>query len=334
MRVLYTFGYGNGSPRDRMSERRPNLTKPRHTAGHMAGKNSNGNGQDDDDLPENVTRIPTLAERDRMRREAEKAARAAQKAAARSGHHEPIFNLPPFTKKLLGIIIGVHLVMFGLEQFAPKIYFLAMVHLGLVPVRYTMFEFGWPNLGAVLVSPVSHMFLHGGWMHLFMNTTMMLAFGAGLEKYGMKAKPLFWFFIITGVIGAVGHFILNPFSTSPLVGASGGISGMFAGIVMTMQRYRVIKPGFKALLPFIAVWVGISILFGVIGMPGDENVNIAWADHVVGFIAGMVLFNRFVPPTFGLYHPETGAPLRHPDEHDARPERDKTDDDDRGPTIH
>lgn len=306
----------------------------------MAGKNGNGHGHDDgddphndDDLPDNVTRIPTLAERDRMRREAEKAARAAQKAAAKAGQHEPIFNLPPFTKKLLATIIGIHLVVFGLEQLEPKLYTIVLIYGGLIPVHYLAPPPDLLGKLTLLTAPFTHMFLHGNWMHLFMNAMMMLAFGAGLEKYGMRAKPLFWFFIATGVIGAAGHFILNPQSISPLIGASGGISGMFAGIVMTMQRYRIIKPGFKALLPFIAVWVGISVLFGMVGMPGDDSgMNIAWADHVVGFMAGLVLFNRFVPPTFGLYHPETGAPLRHPDEHDQPPGGNK--DDKPGPTIH
>ena len=125
-------------------------------AGKKGNKNSGENGQEpDDELPENVTRLPTLAERDRMRRDAEKAARAAQKAAKRHGHHEPIFNLPPFTKKLLGVIIGIHLIVFGLEQFAPEIYFRTIMSLGMVPARYTAMDIGWE----ALVSPFSHMFL-------------------------------------------------------------------------------------------------------------------------------------------------------------------------------
>ena len=131
------------------------------------------------------------------------------------------------------------------------------------------------------------MFLHGGWLHLGMNVLMLVAFGAGIERVVSKGDFLNIFFL-SGLIGAAAQFMLDPASTIPMVGASGAVSGFFGAILIIMQRNGQL--GMSARLwPFILLWVGISVLFGLMGSPvgGDDYANIAWAAHLGGFFVGL-----------------------------------------------
>lgn len=261
----------------------------------------NKNGHDDSDN-ENVTRFPDPRER----REAEHRLRAANDRATPKG--EPILNLPPMIKALCIALIAVHIPV-GILQFLAgdpahppanpvygEIYGWILDNFGFFVLRYTGdMPFGWQGI----VSPVSHMFLHGGWLHLTVNVTMFAAFGAGLERV-IGGRKLAALFIATGAIGAFVHaFIymvygasgsaaLFPHPEAPLVGASGGISGLFGGVLM-MANDKGLMGGYKRLVPFVVIWILISVFFGFFGMPGAEG-PIAWTTHIGGFIAGLLLY--------------------------------------------
>lgn len=243
---------------------------------------SGGNGKDHDESQDlsNVTRFPAEAER----RDLEKA-RLANEAAARRLKHEPIFNLPPVTKLFCFVLIVIQLAMCALEFVMPEWRNAIFQSLAFVPARYTGgMEFGWQGIA----SPLTHMLLHGGWLHLGMNVATLAAFGAGLEKF-FGGRKLVALFVVSGIAGAFAHFALYPAATNPLIGASGGISGLFGGILMMAHSRGMMDGGKKMLIAFIAIWVGISLFFGFFGMPGQEG-EIAWTTHIGGFIAGLLLF--------------------------------------------
>jgi len=241
-------------------------------------KNKNkGNGHDDN----NISEFPkSLKERDTLRRKKEKAEKEAKKSKE---PQEPIFNLPDVVKWLCLIMIAVHVV----RQFLPEgldgqIFY----SLAVVPVRY----FGDMNFGwEAIVSLVTHIFIHGGWLHLLMNMAMLLAFGAGLEKEIGHKKTLLIFFV-SAVLGAIAHILFLPDSFRPMIGASGGVSGMFGAILITMQMNGAMGQGYRKLMPFILLWVGISLFFGIFGMSGTGGHGIAWTTHIGGFFAGLLLF--------------------------------------------
>lgn len=236
--------------------------------------NGQGNGHDRQDDEEKIVRLPTLVERDRMRREKEK-------AGADQHPHPPLINLPPATKVLLGMMVAVHLVIvFALSVSQQEWVYM---HLGFVPGRFTgeaPFDI-WAGL-----SLVTHMFVHGGWLHLAMNGVMLAAFGAGIERW-MGARRMVLFFLLTGLCGAACHFVLNAHSVFPVVGASGGLSGLFAAAIVMINRGRGDIGGRFGMIPFVILWIGISIAFGMIGSP--DGSPIAWAAHVGGFVGGFAL---------------------------------------------
>lgn len=214
---------------------------------------------------------------------------AEDRRALAAAEHQPILRLPPTIKALCGII----LVIFAAQQLLPADLANELVWWGgFVPARYSGVA---PFDAAAIWTPLTHALLHGGWMHIGMNIGMLMAFGAGLEKQ-RGAKNLLFIFIVSTLGGAVTQFAFYSDSTMPMIGASGGISGLFGAALMAMAQQATHhdprwRTRLKHVMPFVAVWIGISVFFGVFGMPG-ENQPVAWAAHVGGFLAGMVAATR------------------------------------------
>ncbi len=255
----------------------------------MAKKNGHDDSEDS-----NIAKFPDSRER----REIERRFRVANDQKPPS---EPILNLPPMVKWLCVALIAIQAAVWVLELLPDDMHGLDIVdwlvgNFGFFVLRYTGgMPFGWQGI----VSPVTHMFLHGGWLHLAVNIATLAAFGAGIERT-VGSKRLAVLFFATGIIGAFVHAVvyivygasgnaaLFPHPEAPLVGASGGISGLF-GAVLMMAQERGLMGGYAKLLPFVAIWVLISVFFGFFGMPGAEG-PIAWTVHIGGFIAGLLLY--------------------------------------------
>lgn len=196
-----------------------------------------------------------------------------------SGRIAPLINLPPFTKYFIGLILAIHLVITFLlsEDVAAHIY----TTYGFVPAFWNS-EF--PFKLVMLLTPLTHMFLHGSWLHIAMNGMMMMAFGSGVER-GIGAKKMIFIFIFSGLCGIALQYALNPASIYPVIGASGGISGLFAAafvLISRMQKEAGAPP--SSLWKFVAVWIGISVIFGFLGSPDGNTV--AWMAHLGGFFGG------------------------------------------------
>lgn len=238
------------------------------------GSNLNGNNNDNKRPDDKIVVLPSLAERDRMRREKEKLERKLASAA------EPMINMPPVTKYLLGIMLGMYFltgVILSSEQSDWVI-----GEFGFIPERFNSGEFD----PFMIVSPLTHMLLHGGWMHVTLNLFMLAAFGSGVERW-LGSKRTLILFIASGLFGAAAHYILNTTSAYPMIGASGGLSGLFAGAIVMLNRGQREMGGKFGILPFALLWIGLSIGFGMLG--GPDGSMIAWAAHVGGFLGGFLV---------------------------------------------
>ncbi|MEQ8344490.1 MAG: rhomboid family intramembrane serine protease [Sneathiellaceae bacterium] len=196
-----------------------------------------------------------------------------------TGGGQPLLNLPPMVTALLVITVGIYIVQMllphGMEQ---ELIF----RFGFIPLRFgTALEDP-----LTLVTPVSYMFLHGGFFHLVINMVFLASFGSGVERL-MGGGNLVLFYIVSGVAGAFAQYVLDPTSFVPMVGASGAISGLFGAVILMMNR--VGGGNRQQVLILVVVWIGISVVFGMTGVPGVAE-QIAWAAHVGGFLAGLALF--------------------------------------------
>lgn len=220
-----------------------------------------------------VVKMPSLAERDRLRREKEKLER-------KLAGHEPAINLPPVTASLLAFIVAVHIIV--TQMLTPEQAATIMMNFGFVPAKFSIGPFDPLSLPSL----ITHMFLHGSWTHLVMNAFMLAAFGSGLEKWLGSRRMLILFFA-SGLFGVATHFLLNTHSEFPLIGASGGLSGFFAAAIVMLNRGQREMGGRLGILPFALIWIGLSIGLGMLG--GPDGSMIAWAAHVGGFLGGFVV---------------------------------------------
>ena len=158
------------------------------------------------------------------------------------------------------------------------------------------------DLGAATFVPlVSHMFLHGGWLHVLGNMLYLWIFGDNVEDRFGSAQYLV-FYLLCGVVAAIGQGLVSP---SPMVGASGAIAGVLAAYLIMYPTARVSTLVFLGLfitiveLPALIV-IGMFIVLQVIEGVAELRLTghaatqqIAYFAHIFGFVAGLVLLVFF-----------------------------------------
>ncbi len=150
---------------------------------------------------------------------------------------------------------------------------------------------------------ITSMFMHGGWAHLIGNMLYLWIFGDNLENRMGHSKYLI-FYLLCGIIASLCHvFATQAFSPEdmliPSLGASGAISGVMGGYILLFPKQQVrvlIGRGIVPVPAFVAlgVWIVFQIISGM-GMLGGETGGggVAYAAHVGGFVAGLVLVKLF-----------------------------------------
>ncbi|HLE77241.1 MAG TPA: rhomboid family intramembrane serine protease [bacterium] len=81
-------------------------------------------------------------------------------------------------------------------------------------------------------------FIHGSWLHLLVNLYFLLVFGDNVEEYLGAGRYLALLAVAT-VAGGIAHVALDPRSVVPVIGASGGISGVVAYYVLRFPQARL-----------------------------------------------------------------------------------------------
>ena len=138
---------------------------------------------------------------------------------------------------------------------------------------------------------VTYLFLHGGWMHLIGNMLFMWVFADNIEDvYGYVGFAIF--FVLCGVVGGLTHVFMMPNSESPLIGASGAVSGVLAAYLVLYPRARIwVLPFFPVPIPLPAIlvlggWFLLQVYHVAAAGPGED---IAWWAHIGGFTFGLII---------------------------------------------
>ncbi len=156
-----------------------------------------------------------------------------------------------------------------------------------------------PTPFSVYLTLLTSMFMHGGIAHLFGNMLFLWVFGDNIENLLGRGRYLI-FYLVCGVIASLAHVFMNTTGANALVaslGASGAISGVLGGYLLSFPRRNVRVIAFYNVLTVPAiVAVGIWFVMQVIGGFGtstDGEGGVAYAAHIGGFIAGLVLVKIF-----------------------------------------
>ena len=199
--------------------------------------------------------------------------------------HNPSGRKPFVTWLLIAVNVGIFLSYYPMGT-EDSIYNLFYTY-GLVP-RYLESGFAYGTL-------ISHMFLHGGWMHLAGNMLFLYIFGDNLEDE-MGHLGFIGFYVLCGLVAAFAQIVLDENSGVPMVGASGAIAGVMGGYLLLYPKakidvlfifiifFRVFTiPAWIVLL----VWIGLQLTSGFsLASSGD---GVAYWAHVGGFGAGLVV---------------------------------------------
>lgn len=206
---------------------------------------------------------------------------------------EPVFNAPAPAILLTALILGAYWIQAGPDEMALSYRY------GLIPARLAQGEYA---------GLLTHMLMHGGWMHAIMNAVGALTFAAPVARLMGGLRGLIGFltlYVLCGVLAGGGYALIHLEGTVPLVGASGAVFGLIGaatrllgggGGVLPLTDRRVVSAA--------AAWVGVNLLIGLTGSaPGMEGASIAWEAHVIGLAAGLILigpwarvFGRRGPP--------------------------------------
>ncbi len=147
------------------------------------------------------------------------------------------------------------------------------------------------------LSPVTSLFLHGGFAHLIGNMLFVWVFGDNVED-SMGHVRFMVFFLLCGILAAFAHAAMNPQSIQPLIGASGAISGVVAAYLLLYPKVRIFGLVLKVVPVTVPAWVAIGawVAFQVMQAFWGGVTAVAWFAHLGGLVAGVVLTPFLVRP--------------------------------------
>jgi len=197
-----------------------------------------------------------------------------------SAEREPVFNAPWPVLALVAAIVGGYALQtrVPIEEVVNSY--------GFSPAR---FEAGdWTPL-------ITALFVHGGWGHALMNAGGLLAFGTPVARlFGPRARgalAFFAFYFVCGAFSSWTYALLHPGDPTPLVGASGAVSGLMGAASRLIAGRGRLGPFFSA--PVIGMgiaWVVVNLLVAILGYaPGAGGAPVAWQAHLTGYAAGLLL---------------------------------------------
>jgi membrane associated rhomboid family serine protease len=141
----------------------------------------------------------------------------------------------------------------------------------------------------VWLAVLTSMFLHGSLLHLAGNMLFLWIFGNNVEDH---LGPIIYmiFYGVVGVAAMAAHFIADPGSTVPVIGASGAIAGVMGAYLVLWPRARILT--IVPLLLFFVVYLPAGLVLGIwfgLQFLTNPNEGVAWVAHVGGFVAGVLL---------------------------------------------
>ena len=198
---------------------------------------------------------------------------------------------------IINVIVFIAQITFGGLDGESKITDLFALH------HYKSDEFGLQQI-------ITHMFMHGSFMHLFFNMFSLYMFGRMIENmWGAKRFLIFYF--ICGIGAAIVQLASYAYDfrmydkmlmsydqviqyqeilrMNATVGASGAIMGVIAAFGYLFQNVEMMIIPIP--IPIKAKWavlgfIAVDVFSGIAGRPGD---NVAHFAHIGGALTGFLI---------------------------------------------
>jgi len=187
-------------------------------------------------------------------------------------------------------IILVNTIIYLYEYTVPsRVYDEIIVEYGFIPARFLQTF----NFFPIFTS----MFIHADLLHLLGNMLYLYIFGDNIED-ALGHSGYLLFYLLSGIGASIFHFLSDPLSPYPAIGASGAISGVLGAyfVLYPLSRVRtLVTLGF--FITFIRVPAFVYLLIWFIyqffyaSLPTVSGVAY-WA-HIGGFVVGVLLIKIF-----------------------------------------
>lgn len=160
-----------------------------------------------------------------------------------------------------------------------------------------------PNPGPLpeLLTPLTDMFIHVSWDHVFFNMLFLMIFGDNVEDALGHVRYAF-FYVACGFGSDLAYGLANFHATDPAVGASGAISGVVAAYLMIRPCAKVEVLLFFVPVSLAAYWViGLFIASQIWNVLAHTQDGVAYWAHIGGLLAGGALFPLLRHPDVVLF---------------------------------
>jgi membrane associated rhomboid family serine protease len=196
----------------------------------------------------------------------------------------PLVNITLITVNIAAFLYGL-----SLSGFDQRVFFLKW---GLIPAELTSGK----ELPLLVVtnaaSPITpwgtvftSMFIHGSILHIVGNMLFLWGFGGKVEEKLGHIKYLL-FYAAAGVAAVWTQVAVDLDSRTPLIGASGAISGVVAAYMLSYPYPNAIW--------LLAIFFILPLFFSVGSViPGTSGTQIAYMAHLGGLVAGALMVSGY-----------------------------------------
>jgi len=198
--------------------------------------------------------------------------------------------LTPIVKKLLLLNVAVFVVTLLLQVSAGRLYVTFIEWFGLVPQTFLF--------GGRLWQPLTYLFLHGGFGHIFFNMFGLWMFGSALERDWGRRRFL-RYYLLTGAGAGLFSVLVTTLGVQfgwlalrgsnpmliPTIGASGAIYGILLAFGL-LYPHQPIYIWFLFPIPariFVLIFGGLTF-FSALSAPGSGVSHVA---HLGGMLFGL-----------------------------------------------
>jgi membrane associated rhomboid family serine protease len=171
-----------------------------------------------------------------------------------------------------------------------------------------------PKTGVWPLRALTHMWVHGGFLHLLGNMWFLHVFGDNVEDRLGRARFL-GLYLLAGAAALLTQVLMDPVSGLPMVGASGAVAGALGAYLRLFPTARVLTlvplgfilttfvwPAFV----FLGIWIAMQVANAVLTQ-GAGGGGVAWYAHIGGFAVGWLLARVLAPPERGRIRVSVGA---------------------------
>ena len=203
-----------------------------------------------------------------------------------------ISSLPPVTKNIVAINVLLFIATLVNQQF--------------MVANFAMFYPTSPFFRPWQI--ITHMFMHGGFWHIFFNMYSLLMFGTVLER-SIGSKKFLIFYFVTGLGAVALHtgvewieaqiFMANEqvmayhnLLMTPTLGASGAIYGVLIGYAMVYPQSRLtllFPPVTLTAKWMVIIFAAIELFTGITGTAD----GVAHFAHLGGMLFGWLLIRMW-----------------------------------------